>query len=114
MLTKQEEDKLYSYFGFLRKMGAICVGMDLEQKIAYNKKLIVIVTPACSDKNRRHVLQLAEDASRVTPYEYHGDFPLQTAAGFRKLNAVGIENLSLGEAILSLLKKDEENKEDAK
>ena len=114
MLSENETDRLYSYFGFLRKMGAITVGEEMEDKMAHNKKMFVIVTPACNDKKRRHILQLAKEASRVTPYEYHGDFPLHTAAGFKKLNAVGIENVSLGESIIAILKKDEETKEEVK
>ncbi len=114
MLSENETNRLHSYFGFLRKMGAITVGEEMEEKMARNKKMIVIVNPACNDKNRRQILQLAEEASRVTPYEYHGNFPLHTAAGFTKLNAVGIENISLGELIIAILKKDDETKEDVK
>ncbi len=114
MLTEGEKEKLYSYFGFLRRMRALTVGEEMEEKIRRNLKMIVVITPSCNDKNRRQILQLAEENSRVTPYEYHGDFPLQTAAGFKKLNAVGIENISLGEQIVALLKKDDETKEDVK
>lgn len=104
---KQRAD---SYFGFAQRKGSLFAGVRLEEKLEREKISLLIFLPNCPEKVYRHLEELADLNPESVILDYTGSYDVAFASGFEKVNAVGISDVHLAEAIYDTLlseKKDE-------
>ena len=106
MLSEEEKRRLGTYFGFLKREKAFCVGRNLESRLEKDEVCYLVFLPSCSDKSRDDLLQ--KKNQNVTVFDYQGVIQVHKLLGQKEIKAVGIMNPNLGKVILELLKKDME------
>lgn len=110
MLTLMEKKKLDSYFGFAKKSKSLAIGMDLDQKLKMGKVSLLVLLEEGSSRAHESLRKEAGESTEILSYK--GDYSVSDIVGKEKLKAVGITNLSLGQGIASLLKKDMEGEDE--
>ena len=107
-MNAQDKKKLDGYFGFCQRKRDIHVGLKLEEELEKKKIYLLLLTKECSKKNEELYREKASDSPLTILYRYEGDYPIALACGYEKLNAVGLSDPHLANAILDILKADKE------
>lgn len=95
--------KLETYLGFARKMGALKVGMALRESLSQHKIVLLLLLPALSEKNKEKLLR-REDGVRSYPIDSI-DF---AKLGMKEASAIGITDANLAKAIEETVVNKEE------
>jgi|GEM_PF-5926149 len=103
--------KLTSYFGFALRERGLYVGMKLEEKLKDHKVPYLLLLPHGPEKIHRHLEELARENPKAVVIDYQGDFDVARACGYETLDALGLKDIHLGEAIKNILDSEPEEKE---